>query len=101
MTSRVAAAVADRVLPWLMLCVFWAAFACLAAGLVVWLAQPTGGAASALLTIGLLGLLANPLLKLLAVIAASAGERDWLTLGATLAVLAILMALTLRDALRS
>jgi hypothetical protein len=39
-----------------------------------------------------------PLLRLAAALIASIRERDWLTLAATLSVLMILFALTLRDA---
>lgn len=71
----------------------------LLSGLVLWLVHPHGAPASVLLTSGLIGLLAIPVVKLVAVLVAAAGDRDWLTLGATLAVIVILFALTLRDAL--
>jgi hypothetical protein len=91
--------IAERALSLLMLAVFRAAFACLATGLVVWLSHTADATALRLLTAGLIGLLAMPMLKLLAIVASALASRDWLTLGATLAVIVILLALTLRDAL--
>ena len=79
---------------------FLGAMACLAAGVVLWLVRPGSGLAASLLAIGLLGLLAMPILKLVAILVTSARERDWVTLAATLAVMAILFALTIRDASR-
>jgi uncharacterized membrane protein len=90
---------AERVLSRLMLGLFWAAFACLAAGLALWLSHTADARALILLTAGLMGLLAMPLLKLVAIMVSAAAARDRLTLGATIAVMVILGALTLRDAL--
>jgi uncharacterized membrane protein len=53
-----------------------------------------------LLDAGLAGLLSLPVLRLVAAIVSAARTRDWTTLAATLAVLVILFALTLRDASR-
>jgi hypothetical protein len=93
-----AATAVGRVLAILMRLVFWAAFAGVAAGLGVWLSHTADPAAMVLLTAGLFGLLAMPILKLVAILVASAAARDWLTLGATIAVMVILGALTLREA---
>ena len=79
---------------------FCAAFACLGAGLALGLALPSDPTGSRLLVAGLLGLLGMPILKLVTIIAAAIRQRDWLTLGATVTVLAILFALTIRDAAR-
>ena len=89
---------ADRLIGLLMLVVFRGAFTCLAAGLALWLWGPGTRGASHILEAGLIALLALPLLKILAVIAAAWREKDRLTLFATLTVLAVLMALTLRHA---
>jgi hypothetical protein len=80
------------------LAVFWTAFLCLAAGLALWMTVPAATPAGGLLAAGFAGLLALPLLRLAAAIASAVDDRDWVTLAATLAVLAILLALTLRDA---
>lgn len=81
--------------------VFGAAFACLAAGVVWWLAAPGGVVGGHLLTAGLTGLLSIPMLRLAAIVLSAVRLRDWVLLGATLAVIAILVALTLRDAARA
>lgn len=91
--------IVERLLAALMLALLRASFACLAAGLVLWLANRQAPAAH-VLTAGLLALLAIPLFKVVAVMVSAARERDWLTCGATLAVLVILVALTIRDAAR-
>ena len=91
----------ERVISGLLVLVFWTAVACLAAGVTLWL-SPSGRTTVAplILTAGLFGLLLLPVLRLTSVIAAAARHRDWLTLAAALAVVAILCALTLRDAAR-
>ena len=88
----------ERIMSAVMLVVFWTAFAALAAGLALWLAAPAADAAHLALAGGLLGLLLIPMLRLIWALAAASTRRDWLMFGATLAVLAILIALTLRDA---
>ena len=88
----------ERGLSLLTLAVFWTAFICLAAGLMIWLAAPAGTPGAAFLTTGFVGLLILPMLRLGATVVSAAGTRDWITLSAALAVLAILCALTLRDA---
>ena len=88
---------AERALVFLSLAVFWAAFLCLAAGLALWLTAPTLPAAGGLLTAGFVGLLSLPLLRLASALSSSFVGGDWLALAATLAVLALLLALTLRD----
>ena len=98
MTSSADESAVERLLSMLMLAVFWSSFACLAGGLALWVANHSSDAGPLLLVGGLLGLLVMPLLRLAAALAASIRERDWLTLAATLSVLMILFALTLRDA---
>ena len=97
MTSRAESDV-ERAIAAAMLVVFWLAFAALAIGLALWLALPSRQAGAICLNAGLLGLLLNPLLRHGATLATALRCRDWLLLLATLAVLAILGALTLRDA---
>jgi len=98
MGALVTTSAVERILSVLALAVFWAAFLCLAAGLVGWLSFPAHPSGQVLLTAGLTGLLAMPILRLVTAIAEAARARDWILLGATLAVMAILCALTLRDA---
>ena len=88
----------ERIMSAVMLVVFWTSFAALAAGLAVWLAVPASDLGALALASGLLGLLVIPMLRLIWVLAGASARRDWLTFGATLTVLAILIALTLRDA---
>jgi hypothetical protein len=90
----------ERISSALLLVLFWTAFGCLAAGILLWLAVPGNQNGSLFLIAGLMGLLGMPVLRLVTIIAAAARQRDWLTLCATLAVMAILFALTLRDAAR-
>ena len=98
MTRSPDESIVERITALFMIVLFWAAFSCLAAGLAVWLANPTSSAAALLLFAGLMGLLALPIVRLLSVIAGSLRQQDWITLAATIAVMAILLALTLRDA---
>jgi len=88
----------ERIMSAVMMVMFWASFTALAVGLALWLAQPATDAGDLALAGGLLGLLLIPMLRLVWALATAAARRDWLMLGATLAVLAILIALTLRDA---
>ena len=88
----------QRIVSALMLVVFWASFTALGVGLVLWLAAPATDAGSLAMAGGLLGLLLMPMLRVVWALATALGSRDWLMLAATLTVLAILMALTLRDA---
>ena len=88
----------ERIISAVIVVVFWTSFIALAAGLALWLAVPAGDAGALALASGLLGLLLIPMLRLLWALAAASARRDWLMLGATLTVLAILIALTLRDA---
>jgi hypothetical protein len=90
----------ERTISIVILVVFWAAVLCLATGLASWLAVPDAPIATTLLERGLLGLLALPLLRLVAAIATASRDRDWMTIAATLVVLGILCVLTLRDAAR-
>jgi hypothetical protein len=88
----------ERAIGMVMLIAFWMAFTTLAAGLVLWLALPRSDAGTVCLSAGLLGLLTMPLLRLAGIVATAVRGRDWLLFAATLAVLGILLALTLRDA---
>jgi hypothetical protein len=88
----------ERVTGAVMLVVFWVAFATLAVGLTIWITVPASDAGDLYLSAGLLGLLLMPLLRLGWTLATAIRRRDWLMFMATLAVLAILGALTLRDA---
>jgi hypothetical protein len=88
----------ERIMSAVMLVVFWTAFAALAAGLVLWVAAPAGNAGQLALAGGLLGLLLIPMLRLIWALAAASTRHDWVMLFATLTVMAILTALTLRDA---
>jgi hypothetical protein len=87
-----------RIMSAVMVVVFWTAFAALAAGLLLWLAVPASDAGALALAGGLLGLLLIPMLRLIWALATAWARRDWLMFGATVMVLAILVALTLRDA---
>lgn len=89
---------AERLAGALMLVGFWAAFAALAVGLALWIANHGSPWAPPFFAGGLLGLMLLPVLRLVAAIATAHRERDWLTFASTLAVLVILFALTLRDA---
>lgn len=88
----------ERIFSAVMLVAFWAAFTTLAAGLLLWLAFPASDAGVVCLSAGLIGLLAMPLLRLAWAMATAIAQRDWVMLAATVTVLAILTALTLRDA---
>jgi len=88
----------QRIVSALMLAVFWASFTALGVGLVLWLAAPATDAGSLAMAGGLLGLLLMPMLRVVWALATALATRDWLMLAATLTVLAILTALTLRDA---
>jgi Protein of unknown function (DUF1634) len=99
-TRPVDESVFERITALFMILLFWTSFVCLAAGLAVWLGNPTHTSPASLLFAGLMGLLTIPIVRLVAVIAASLRARDWLTLWATVAVMVILFALTLRDAAR-
>ena len=88
----------QRIVSALMLVAFWASFTALGAGLVLWLAAPATDAGSLAMAGGLLGLLLMPMLRVVWALSTALASRDWLMLAATLTVLAILIALTLRDA---
>jgi hypothetical protein len=88
----------ERIFAAVILVAFWVAFTTLAAGLLLWLAVPASDAGAVCLSAGLIGLLAMPLLRLVWAVATAIRQRDWLMLGATVMVLVILTALTLRDA---
>ena len=88
----------ERIVSALMLVVFWSAFSALAAGLILWLSTPETDTGALAMAAGLLGLLLLPLLRVVWALATAVAERDRLMLGATVTVLVILIALTLRDA---
>jgi hypothetical protein len=88
----------ERILMLLMLLLFWAAFLCLVAGLGLWLLPHGDAVAAGFLRVGLIGLIALPVLRLVLALATAARTRDGILLAATVAVLAIVWALTLRDA---
>jgi hypothetical protein len=90
----------ERILSALLLVVFWTAFSALGVGLILWLAMPAIDTGAVAMTAGLLGLLLIPMLRVVWAMATALARRDWLMLAATLTVLAILIALTLRDAAR-
>jgi hypothetical protein len=90
----------ERIVSALLLVVFWIAFSALGTGLILWFATPATDTGAVAMSAGLLGLLLMPMLRVVAAMATALARRDWLMLGATLTVLAILMALTLRDAAR-
>jgi uncharacterized membrane protein len=90
----------ERIVSALMVVVFWIAFSALGAGLALWLATSATDTGAVAMAAGLLGLLLMPILRVVWAIATAVARRDWLMLAATVAVLVILMALTLRDAAR-
>ncbi|MGH9371136.1 MAG: hypothetical protein ACRD15_06355 [Vicinamibacterales bacterium] len=92
------ASVSERLLSVIILTVFWAAFMCLACGLALWLFLPADALGERFLRAGLIGLFILPILRLALAIAAAARARDAILFVATLAVITILLALTLRDA---
>ena len=89
----------DRVIQRLMVILFWSAFACLGGGLALWLVNHHDNRAGVVLSSGLLSLMLLPTLRLIAVVGTSLRARDWIMFASTMLVLAILLALTLRDAL--
>jgi hypothetical protein len=101
MTAAADESIVERLVAVSMLVVFWSAFACLAVGLVLWVGNHSSDWGALLLAGGLLGLMVLPTLRLLVILVTSFRERDWMLFGATVAVLAILLALTLRDATSS
>jgi apolipoprotein N-acyltransferase len=88
----------ERIVSALMVVVFWIAFSALGAGLALWLATSATDTGDVAMAAGLLGLLLMPILRVVWAMATAVARRDWLMLGATVAVLVILIALTLRDA---
>ena len=91
---------AERVVAGLALALFWCAFASLAVGLAIWVTDHGSQASALLLMGGMLGLLLMPLLRLFETLVSAFRQGDRLTFAATLAVLAILGALTIRDAVK-
>jgi hypothetical protein len=101
MTSTSEESSFERVTGAVMLVAFWVAVGTLAAGLALSIALPASDSGALCLSAGLLGLLLMPLLRLAWTLATAIRRRDWLLFMSTLAVLAILGALTLRDAATS
>jgi hypothetical protein len=101
MTAAADESIVERLVAVAMLVVFWSAFACLAVGLGLWVGNHSSEWGALLLAGGLLSLMVLPTLRLLVIMVTAYRERDWMLLGATLTVLAILLALTLRDAASS
>jgi len=97
-TTRAEESRAEAIVAALMIVVFWSVFSCLAGGLALWVWGGGSGFAALLLNAGLLALMLLPTLRLVAAIATAHREGDWLLFASTLAVLAILFALTLRQA---
>ena len=88
----------ERALDAALLTAFRLALVCMVAGLTWTLSAPADVRGAYVLTAGLLALMATPALRLLSILAAATRDRDWVTFGATVAVIVILVALTLRDA---
>jgi hypothetical protein len=88
----------ERIVALALLTVFWVAFLCLGAGLALWTVTPADTSTVRLMTTGLIGLLAMPMLRVAATLTTAVRTRDSILLAATAIVAAILLALTLRDA---
>jgi uncharacterized membrane protein len=67
------------------------AAACLAAGLVLWMAAGSGAASNGVLTAGILVLMATPLLRVAVSLVAYARMRDWFFVTTTTLVFALLL----------
>jgi uncharacterized membrane protein len=65
--------------------------ACLALGLVLWMAGVSAGAASALLTTGLVILMATPILRVIVSLIEYVRMRDWFFVGTTVVVFGVLL----------
>lgn len=65
--------------------------ACLAAGLVLWMWGGTPGAAGALLTAGLMILMATPILRVVVSLVEYARMRDWFFVATTVIVFGVLL----------
>jgi uncharacterized membrane protein len=65
--------------------------ACLAIGLVLWMAGSAEGAANALLTTGLVILMATPILRVIVSLVEYARMRDWFFVGTTVLVFGVLL----------
>jgi cytochrome bd-type quinol oxidase subunit 2 len=70
----------------------WASAACLFAGLSVWIAGGRRQQSNALLSTGLLILMATPILRVIVSLVAYAKMRDWFFVTTTLIVLGVLIA---------
>jgi len=66
--------------------------ACLALGLVLWMASAAAGPANALLTIGLMILMATPILRVIVSLVEYARMRDWFFVAMTVLVFGVLLA---------
>lgn len=63
---------------------------CLAVGLALWLTRAASSIANALLTVGLMILMATPILRVVVSLVEYARMRDWFFVATTLAVLIVL-----------
>lgn len=67
------------------------ASACLAVGLILWMAGTAPSAANVLLNAGLVALMATPILRVIVSLAEYARMRDWFFVLTTVAVLIVLL----------
>jgi uncharacterized membrane protein len=65
--------------------------ACLALGLVLWMAGAAAGPANALLTAGLVILMATPILRVIVSLVEYVRMRDWFFVGTTVLVFGVLI----------
>ena len=65
--------------------------ACLSLGLVLWMAGAAEGPASALLTTGLVMLMATPILRVIVSLIEYVKMRDWFFVGTTVVVFGVLL----------
>jgi uncharacterized membrane protein len=66
--------------------------ACLALGLVLWMAGAAAGPTNALLTAGLVILMATPILRVIVSLVEYVRMRDWFFVGTTVLVFGVLLA---------
>ena len=66
--------------------------ACLAAGLILWMSGAYRDTASQLLAVGLIVLMATPIMRVVVSLVEYLRMRDWLFAATTIVVLAVLMA---------
>jgi uncharacterized membrane protein len=88
MTNLESLTALDRRLRWVFTIGSIVSAACLAAGLVLYFVSPQGAAAARLLSLGLMILMATPLLRVVVSLVEYFWLRDWLFVLTTLVVLA-------------